>query len=175
MDYYDGTPSQLDVFRAITGITYPLCRLASPTGRAYGVTNEWNVVVDQQGIIRYKNFGTNLAAITAVIDQHLANSGISENPAAERGFVLHQNYPNPFNPATHIAFELLKGAAVSLKVFSLRGELITTLLDQDLRTGRYEVAWNAKDEQAKPVASGIYFYELRTGAFSERRKMLLMQ
>jgi hypothetical protein len=143
--------------------------------RAYGVTNDWSVIVDQQGIIRYKQPGVNVTAINATLDELLMSTGTPEKPTAVRGFVLHQNYPNPFNPVTQIVFELIKAARVSLKVHNARGELITTLLDQNSGPGRHEVTWNARDQQGKLVASGIYFYELRVGDFSERRKMVLVQ
>ncbi|MGH7493589.1 MAG: T9SS type A sorting domain-containing protein [bacterium] len=175
MDYYDGTPSQLDVFRTVTGITYPLCRMASPTGRAYGVTNDWSVVVDQQGIIRYKQPGANVSAINTVIDQLLANTGVAGNHWPARNFVLHQNYPNPFNPATRITFELIKNLRVSLKIYNAHGQLVETLLDQNLGFGQHEVTWNAQDRSGRVAASGVYFYELRAGELSERKKMVLMQ
>ncbi len=175
MDYYNGTAGQLGVFKSTTGVTYPLCRTASATGVAYGVTNDWSVVVDQQGIIRYKQHGVNVSAINAVIDRLLATTGVSENGEPVTRFTLHQNYPNPFNPSTQIAFELAKSTQVRLRVYTVRGELVATLLDQNFNAGRHQAVWRAHDQYGKAVAAGVYFYELQAGNFSERKKMVLLR
>ncbi len=83
-------------------------------------------------------------------------------------------YPNPFwsgatsrfagNPATTIRFNLDSPAPVTLQIFNLRGELVTTLIDRSLDAGAHAQRWNGRDNFNRPVASGIYFYRLRLGA-----------
>jgi hypothetical protein len=75
-------------------------------------------------------------------------------------FELSQNYPNPFNPSTEIRFSLPRSARVSLNVFNVLGELVTTLADGDLAPGNYNAPWNGNDQNGMRVASGIYFYRL---------------
>ena len=85
-------------------------------------------------------------------------------------FVLHQNYPNPFNPSTTIEFKLPKTSQVTLKIFNVLGEEVTTLLSASLLSGSYKYEWNASE-----YASGVYLYKLQAGDFIEIKKMILMK
>jgi hypothetical protein len=88
---------------------------------------------------------------------------------------LSQNYPNPFNPTTKIAFDLPTAGPVHLTIYNLLGQRVVTLVDKHLEPARYQVEWDGTDMRGTPVASGIYFYELRAGAFQARKKMLLLR
>ena len=83
---------------------------------------------------------------------------------------LSQNYPNPFNPTTTIAFDLPKASEVSLKIFNILGEEVTTLVSDRLSTGSYSYEWDASN-----IASGVYLYRLKAGDYVETRKMVLMR
>lgn len=85
-------------------------------------------------------------------------------------FCLSQNYPNPFNPNTKIRFQISKTADVKLEVYDVRGKQIETLVNQELRTGTYEVDFNGNK-----YSSGIYFYKIFTSDFIETRKMMLVK
>ena len=74
--------------------------------------------------------------------------------------VLNQNAPNPFNPSTTLSFVLAKDGRASLKIYNLRGELVTTLIDSDLQAGPHSMQWNGKDASGKSVASGSYLVRL---------------
>jgi hypothetical protein len=90
--------------------------------------------------------------------------------------VLHENRPNPFNPATAIAFDLPATAdRVTLRVYDLSGRLVKTLADGVLTAGRHTVDWDGRDLAGGAVASGIYIYELRSGAESVARRMILLK
>lgn len=91
-------------------------------------------------------------------------------------FYLEQNYPNPFNPSTKITFDIPQSDNfVSLKIYDLLGKNITTLINKTVSVGRHEIEWNGKDALNNDVASGMYFYELRSGSFVSRKKMLLIR
>ena len=91
-------------------------------------------------------------------------------------FALHQNYPNPFNPSTQISFDIPQGGEfVMLNVYNILGQNVSTLVNSVMNPGRYTMEWNATDEIGNPVASGIYFYELRSNSFTSRKKMLLIR
>ena len=91
-------------------------------------------------------------------------------------FALHQNYPNPFNPSTQISFDIPQGGEfVMLNVYNILGQNVSTLVNSVMSPGRYTMEWNATDEIGNPVASGIYFYELRSNSFTSRKKMLLIR
>ncbi len=83
---------------------------------------------------------------------------------------LDQNYPNPFNPATTINYQLPEKNHVSLKVYDILGNLVSTLVDQEMEAGYYSVNWDASQ-----LASGIYIYRIISGSFVSTKKMILMK
>jgi hypothetical protein len=99
---------------------------------------------------------------------------------APNKFSLEQNYPNPFNPATKIKFTIpavetrhaSSQQMVTLKVFDILGNEVATLVNEELPAGEYEVEFSPESSIKKP-ASGVYFYKLISGSFSETRKMIL--
>jgi hypothetical protein len=88
---------------------------------------------------------------------------------------LSANYPNPFNPTTTIAFDLAVSGHVSIEVFNIRGQKITTLVNDEFNAGPHTVNWNGIDSQGRSVSSGIYFYRMTIDDFSATRKMILMK
>lgn len=90
-------------------------------------------------------------------------------------FRLDQNYPNPFNPDTKIAFSLPRQSNVTLEVFSLLGQRVTTLHQGLLPTGYHMVNWDGADDSGSPVATGVYFYRLSTEGFVQTKKMVLLK
>ncbi|MGH7456771.1 MAG: T9SS type A sorting domain-containing protein, partial [bacterium] len=98
-------------------------------------------------------------------------TGVSQNPKVmATNFYLAQNYPNPFNPSTNIAFALVQAGNVKLRIFNALGQKVATLVNGRMSAGQHNVAWDARN-----VPSGIYFYKLEAGAFSQTRKMVLMK
>ncbi len=101
-------------------------------------------------------------------------------PAIPTTFALFQNRPNPFNPNTTIDFYInssdpIGGEHVTLEVFNLLGQLVETLVDQQLPTGQHSVVWDGTDKHGDHAASGIYLYRLRVGDDSETKKMMLLK
>ncbi|MCY7360816.1 MAG: T9SS type A sorting domain-containing protein, partial [Ignavibacteria bacterium] len=93
-------------------------------------------------------------------------SSISQINEIVTGFKISQNYPNPFNPETMIKFSVPNSSQVTLKIFNNVGQEIATLVNENLSAASYEVNWNAAD-----YTSGVYFYRINAGNFSETRKM----
>jgi len=85
-------------------------------------------------------------------------------------FALHQNYPNPFNPSSVIKFRVSSSKFVSLKVFDVLGKEVVTLVDEQRPVGTYSVEFDASN-----LASGVYFYTLRAGTFTDTKKMVVMR
>jgi len=85
-------------------------------------------------------------------------------------FTLSQNYPNPFNPQTMIQFSVPKAAFVKLAVYDMLGREVSTLINQQVQAGKYEVSWNAAE-----FSSGIYLYKLTAGDFNMVKKMSLIK
>ncbi len=88
---------------------------------------------------------------------------------------LYQNYPNPFNPSTAIQFDLPEAVEVELTIYSLSGQRIATLMNENLEAGSYEVKWNGKDTFGNEVSSGIYLYQLKAGEKLFIKKMMLIK
>ncbi|KUO63391.1 hypothetical protein APF79_06375 [bacterium BRH_c32] len=88
---------------------------------------------------------------------------------------LFQNYPNPFNPSTTIEYKIPREGNVKLEVYNSLGELVNVLVNSNQSTGNYKIVWNGKDSFGSPVSSGIYFYRITSGSFSQVNKMILMK
>ncbi|MFC1537662.1 PQQ-binding-like beta-propeller repeat protein, partial [Gemmatimonadota bacterium] len=92
-------------------------------------------------------------------------------PSLPKAFSLGQNYPNPFNPTTTINYAVPEGKTVkvTLKVYNLRGRLVATLVDDEREAGNYSVFWSGTDQNGRQVASGVYFYRIHAGEFTQTR------
>jgi hypothetical protein len=117
-----------------------------------------------------------------IIDSTLVNRAYFNTVGIEEGdlpvteiFELRQNYPNPFNPVTTIEFELTRPETISLAIFSISGQKIHTLISEKYLPGTHRVQWNGRDEQGNPVASGVYFYQLRLNGQQQTKKMFLIR
>ena len=100
----------------------------------------------------------------------------SENGVPD-AFVLYQNYPNPFNPSTRIKFEIRETEFIKLTVYDILGNIVSTIINDEMPAGKYEVELNEKNLRGSNVglSSGIYFYKLNAGGFSQTRKMILLK
>ncbi len=94
----------------------------------------------------------------------------TEGNGIPREFSLSQNYPNPFNPNTTIQFSLPKTARVALKIYNTLGQEVVQLVSQQMNAGIYTVEWNASC-----FASGVYYYKLEAGSFTETKKLVLLR
>jgi len=114
-----------------------------------------NLVSDTTITVWYDN-----KDLTTSIDDHLLPEAYS----------LAQNYPNPFNPSTSISFALLENADTKLTLYDMRGREIEQLVNQNMTPGRYTVTFNGS-----AYASGVYFYRLTSGSFSDVKKLMLIK
>lgn len=116
--------------------------------------------------------------VTGPVGIDFMNTVITYNPTGisqisgevPQKFSLSQNYPNPFNPKTNFEFKIAETGSVKLEIFDAAGRLIETIVDKEFKPGIYKAEWNAAQ---KP--SGVYFYRLNTGNFTETRKMILVK
>ena len=93
----------------------------------------------------------------------------SDDAVVEK-YELLQNYPNPYNPETTISFDLPRTSEVTLKIFNILGEHVTTLVSKRLLAGNHQYKWNAGS-----LASGVYLYRLEAAGFVQTKKMILMR
>ncbi|GAB4297893.1 MAG: hypothetical protein Kow0098_22540 [Ignavibacteriaceae bacterium] len=94
----------------------------------------------------------------------------TEENGLPKQFYLDQNYPNPFNPLTRINFTITDQVSVDLTVYDIPGREIVNLVNEVKQAGTYEIKFNAGD-----LPSGIYFYRLKAGHFSDVKKMVLLE
>ena len=100
-----------------------------------------------------------------------AISTVAENESAIPTFYsIEQNYPNPFNPSTEIQFSLPRRSFVTLKMFDIVGREVATLVLQELDAGTHRTRWDAA-----AMPSGVYFYRLQAGAFTDAKKLIIVR
>jgi endonuclease I len=90
-------------------------------------------------------------------------------------YELEQNFPNPFNPNTVISYQIPVTGIVTLTVYDVLGKEIETLINKEQDAGRYSIEFSVNSEKAEGIASGIYFYTLRSGSFSDTKKLILLK
>jgi hypothetical protein len=122
-------------------------------------------VIPQHAPLRYK-------VDTLYVNSQLSNSVGNVFP---QKFKLFPAFPNPFNPSTTIQFAVETMHTSTLKVYDINGRLVETLVDKKLDHGIHTVLWKGTNRFGRPVSSGVYFYELQTEYFNQRRKMILLK
>jgi hypothetical protein len=95
--------------------------------------------------------------------------------ALPESFSLSQNYPNPFNPETVIEFALPQTAEMTLEVYNVAGQKVTTVISGALTAGYHRITFDGRDDYGNQLASGVYLYRLSTNGYSETRKMILVK
>ncbi len=116
------------------------------------------------------NVGLTMDADKSVTAMFKAETGVNDLSELPREYRLNQNYPNPFNPSTNISFSLKKEGRTTLKIYDTLGREVKTLMDRDMKAGRYNVMFRMHD-----LATGVYFYKLVSGDYVSVKKMILMK
>jgi len=158
------------------GINYTLFILGVDT---INLTNTNFVFNGKNGVLKPENMyawfvvasdGISARQSSVFIFKTPKTTGIWDKNKIPLSFALEQNYPNPFNPTTTIRYSLPEKSFVRLEIYNIAGQKIATLVDGEKNAGYYETKFDANN-----FASGIYFYVLRAGKFTERKKMVLMK
>jgi hypothetical protein len=116
------------------------------------------------------DLGYNPYWISAEYIYNLVPFGINSHSKKVGDFILFQNYPNPFNPCTKIKFQLANRCNVKLKIFDFLGCELQTVLNENLSSGTYVIDFDSSD-----FPSGVYFYVLTAGDYSETKKMVFIK
>ncbi len=134
----------------------------------------------------YQNFDTNIKDITFIDSTGFATGGngslyvyhpaVSNDEASVEVPILDFNcYPNPFNPETTISFNNPQNGRISLSIYNIKGQLVKTLLDEEIAVGTHSIVWNGTNEKGNSVTSGIYFTKITTTSTSLTKKMILLK
>jgi alpha-L-arabinofuranosidase len=160
----------------ITGFDYAGGRLRrlegdSPTAHNDG-GNPFNVVLQEESLSAGEADSLLVQPHSVVFVELYAQpaTSVDDLSSVPRDFSLFQNYPNPFNPETTIRFSLPRRQKVTLNVFDIQGRVVETLVDDELPMGEHAVVFNAKN-----LTSGVFFYRLTAGPFSQIRKAILVK
>ena len=128
-------------------------------------------------IYPYAPTGSVTATVSLAIHNNVVICGTTSRVVGLEGqnniptaYALQQNFPNPFNPVSIIRYDIPKANFVRISVYDILGEEIRSLVSEEKNPGTYEVTFDAKN-----LPSGIYFYTIRAGEFSQSRKMILMK
>ena len=129
------------------------------------VNDIYTLFIDSQGFLLAGSAGNGIyKSINSVLD-----SSEDENNTPNK-FFLYQNYPNPFNPSTKIKYSIPHSSFVTLKVYDLLGKEVAILVNEEKPVGYYEIEFNGNN-----LSSGIYFYSMETGNFSDTKKLILIK
>jgi len=113
----------------------------------------------------------------SVVAQMSGLMGRTVDPAVVRIYHnrLEQNYPNPFNPSTTLAFSIKDNANVSLTIYDVAGRRVRELVNERRDRGAYKVTWDGQNDAGQGVASGVYFYKLIAGSFTDTKRMTILK
>lgn len=101
--------------------------------------------------------------------------GVEPSGQTTLNFLLRQNYPNPFNPSTIIEFTVPIAGRAVVRVCTVSGQVVRTLVDAVLQPGSHRIHWNGRDDAGRILPSGIYLYRLAAGKYKESKKMVFLK
>ena len=134
---------------------------------------------ENESLDRFKFFGDSIGyAAGKTIYKYTkskSNSVSEHEKIKEKSLFLLNNYPNPFNPSTTITYYLPEIGKVKIRIFNSFGQEILDLFDGTQSSGNQKINWNGKDGNGKQVSSGVYYYRIDSGKFSESRVMTLIK
>ncbi len=131
---------------------------------------DYNNITAYNGRVRpiWTRLQGTLSVLTAIIDYPTNENNISQNIPSE--FKLEQNFPNPFNPVTQIKYSLKENTFVNLSVYNNVGQEIAVLANDFKQAGNYSISFDIKEYN---LPSGVYFYRLKAGNYTETKKMIV--
>lgn len=100
---------------------------------------------------------------------------VDENENIRQEYQLFQNYPNPFNAQTTIQFKIAKSDYIELNIYDVQGNYVKNLYSGTLIAGKYQIKWDSSNNLGHNVASGVYFYQIKTKNYNYVRKMQLIK
>ena len=155
--YIQGHTMIFKIYDASSGIEYPA-----------------SAVFESGELLGDGTFGDGIYAKITVLTT-TATTSVRDDRQVIMDYKLYDNYPNPFNPETIIGFQIPRESFVTLKIYNTMGQLIKTLVSDNLTSGKYDVIWDGTNELGQPVSSGMYIYHFQAGKFTAVKKMLFIR
>lgn len=148
-DADDQGEKQFRAWEQLTGVDYTYQRFDEPSDFSWGLDSDlWIALLYKKGLMTVR----------------------SASERTPEGYTLHQNHPNPFNPSTTVTFDVPAAGHVSLTVFDILGKEVATLVNGRLDAGSYSAVFTAPS-----LTSGLYFYRMTSGGFTQTRKMMFVK
>jgi len=186
--------NQIDQFIDESGVTYPILQDESSGGSGpggfggavyddYYIPNQGSpyprdFIIDQNGILVYANNEVDTDYMLFIINELLTEEdivGVQNDAYPINGFNFLSVYPNPFNPITTIRYDLHKDDFVTITVYDMLGNIVSTLVNQNQNSGYRTVQWNATNDQGQLVSAGVYLYSIEVEEFRQTKKMILLK
>lgn len=130
---------------------------------------------DRKILIAHNDENSNNAVYHFLTVEDLTSVSKEDVEQIPNQFTLYPAYPNPFNPSVTINYSVASAMDIQIKIFNLRGELITTLINDFKSTGKYSIAWKGIDSNNNHVSSGVYFVRLTAGEFTQSQKIIFQK
>ena len=130
-----------------------------------GIYFYWLMVSETNGEICYHG----------PISVDLSDPGLPEGPSVLLETRLLPAYPNPFNPSTHIPYELRTAGKVQIEIYDIRGRIVWNQTLEHSSAGSFGLRWEGVDNNGRPVTSGIYFYRMKAGKYSQVNKLVMLK
>ena len=162
-----GPPEQLNISEGSTTLANVLLAAKADSSGLASLSSSFALT---KGVHRISLSGANVNVDYVELLQEISGGVQDDDQLPPIKFSLEQNYPNPFNPATVIRYRLNAASRVTLKVFDLLGQEVATLVNGERLAGEYTINWDATR-----FSSGVYFYQLRTGAVVETKRMMIVR
>jgi hypothetical protein len=164
-----------DTVEVTAGESAVITATVDATGLHPDTTYDAIIFVDSNDLVNpQKQIIVRLTTVAVGIeDEGVAGSSLP------KVFALNQNFPNPFNPSTSIVYDIPESVGekvpVTLVVYNMRGQKVSTLIDEEKAPGRYSMHWDGKNGSGEQVSSGIYLYKITAGDFVKVKKMVLLK
>lgn len=163
--------NDLLVFKTSIPAAAPIFGVNSPGSFFWcNVSSNGSTVVTSGKKIHARGFGNGGEIYNVFIDTADAPLSTGTNNNIPSEFLLHQNYPNPFNPVTQINYDIAKDEFVNITVYNALGREVNTLVNKFQKGGSYSVILNAGE-----MTSGVYFYRINAGEFTDTKKLVLIK
>ncbi len=171
----------------VEDVDNPLSDLDIRVENAKMVNTQLNTYGDEIYLVINSAAGIGKDTLTIIFDDSIdyvvhsmvvnvsAETGLEDEQMVISDYKLEQNYPNPFNPSTKINYAVPNAGPVVITVYDMLGNHVATLVDEYRNSGQYQITWHGKDMQGNAMPTGVYFYKMKAGDFTNMKKMLFIK
>ncbi|MBK7255785.1 MAG: T9SS type A sorting domain-containing protein [Ignavibacteria bacterium] len=135
-----------------------------------GSSDQWQIANSIKDHIEFSCIHNRRYGVVIKTSNGDETTAINTNTETVKNFILKQNYPNPFNPVTNLEFGISKLGFVSLKIYDVLGKEVAVIVNNNVNPGTYKYNFDGSN-----LVSGVYFYRLEAGDFTDVKRMVLVK